>query len=113
MAFVATYALTGGATGPVHATGKDMLTLVPVTLTFGGSDTYVTGGYDVVLPDDVAEQKLEAIILTDPFDGTREWRWDGSKTSPKLLAYDAFATEEGNATSIASVVLSLILVLKH
>ncbi len=113
MAFAATYTLSGGATGPVHATGLDMLTLVPVTITFGGSDTYVTGGMDLTLPDGISEQKLEGVIFTDDYDGTRVWRWDGSKTSPKLLAYDAFATEEGNATSIASAVISLILVLKH
>jgi len=113
VAFDPTFTLTGGATGPVHATGLDMLTLVPVTLTFGASDTYLTGGYDVVLPDAVSEQKLEAIVFSNDFDGTRVWRWDGSKTTPKLLAYDAFATEEGNATSIASAVISLILVLKH
>lgn len=112
MGFAPVYSFQGGASGDLKAMGKDNVTLVPATITFGGSDTYVTGGYTIVLPDEISEQKFEGIVLTKDFDGTRVWKWDGSRTTPKLLAYDAFATEEGNGTSIASMVLEAIILVK-
>ncbi len=112
MAFVVTYALGGSGRGPMAAIHQEDLAMVPVSLTFGGSDTYVTGGYAVVLPDEIAELAIVDIIITKAHDGTRRWEWDGSQSSPKILAYDAFATEEGNGTAIASIVLRAILVLK-
>lgn len=112
MAFNVTYALSGSGRGPIGAISKDDLTLVPLSITFGGSDTYVTGGLAVTLPDEISEMLVTDIILTKAHDGTRRWEWDGSTSAPKILAYDAHATEEGNGTSIASVVLRAILVLK-
>lgn len=113
MAFAPVYSFQGGAEGPARVIGKDAVTFVPTTITFGGSDTYVTGGMTITLPDEVSDFKFEGILITKGNDGTRRWDWNGSRTAPKLLAYDAFVTEEGNATSIASIVLEVILVLKR
>lgn len=112
MAFVVTYALGGPGRGPISAIHKEDLVVVPVSLTFGGSDTYVTGGYAIVLPDEIAELQLVDVLMSKAHDGTRRWEWDGSQSAPKLLAYDAFATEEGNGANIASVVLRAVLLLK-
>lgn len=113
MAFNPTYLTGGSGVGPLLTMHKDDLILVPLSITFGGSDTYLTGGMTLTLPDEFSERTLVDVILTKDFDGTRVWRWDGTQgLTGKLLAYDAFATEEGNATSIASVVLRAILILK-
>ncbi len=112
MAFAPVYTFQGGAAGPVRAMGKDVIDMVPMTITFGGSDTYLTGGMDLTLPDEISDRRFDGIILTKANDGTRRWDWNGSRTAPKLLAYDAFVTEEGNATSIAGIVLEAIVFLK-
>lgn len=107
------YSFQGGSEGPARVIGKDSVTFVPTTITFLSTDTYLTGGMTVTLPDEVSDFKFEGILLTKGFDTVRQWQWDGSRTTPKLLAYDAFATQEGNATSLSGVVLEAILVLKR
>ncbi len=110
--FDPTYLTDGSGVGPLLVMHKDDTILVPLTITFGASDTYPTNGMAVTLPDELAERQIVDIILTKAHDGTRRWEWDGSQSAPMLLAYDAFATEEGNTTSIADIVLRAILILK-
>lgn len=112
MAFVPVYLTGGSGVGPLLGMHNDDMVAVPLRITLGGSDTYVTGGMAVTLPDELAERQVVDIILTKAHDGTRRWEWDGSQSAPKLLAYDAHATEEGNGTAVASIVLRAILLLK-
>lgn len=113
--FNPTWALRGGAEGPANAMGKEPITWVPVTLTFIAGDTYLTGGMTVTLPDELSERQVDTVIVLTPegdaaTDGVRTWFWSGSTN--KLIANDAFSTEEGNGTSIAGVVLQLLVGIK-
>lgn len=111
--FNPTYLIDGpAALGPALALGPDALTFVPLTITFASGDTYLTNGMAVTLPAEIDERRLVDIILTKAHDGTRRWEWDGSRSAPMILAYDAHATEEGNGADIAGIVLRAILVLK-
>lgn len=112
MAFAPTWTLRGSGEGPARILGKESITLVPVTLTFGAGDTYVTGGMSLsgTLPDEISERSVDFAIVLHADDGTRYWFWDG--TNNKLKADDAFSTEEGNGTAIAGVVVQLLLGLK-
>lgn len=116
MAFAPVYTFQANASapiGPLYVASANHLTLVPVTITFGATDTYVTGGYQIVLPDQVSEMGFDNVYITKDFDGTSLWRWDGSRSAPKLVAYSAFATELANASAaIQNKVVELILVLK-
>lgn len=112
MAFSPTYATDGSGFGPLLVMHKDDLRIVNLGITFGGSDTYVTGGMTITLPDEISERAIVEVLLTKNFHGSNEWRWDGSRTTPKLLAYSAFATELSNGTSIASHSLRAVLLLK-
>lgn len=115
MAFDPTFTLNAGsAVGPMLAYADTQLILAPVTITFGSSDTYVTGGYSIVLPDGLEHHKLVDILSSLPRSGSgaRDWRWNGDPADPKLLAYDAFNTQEGNGQSIADEVIRLVLMLR-
>jgi hypothetical protein len=113
--FNPTWTLRGSGEGQMNAMGHEPVTVVPVTLTFITGDTYLTGGMTVTLPDELSERSVDWVIVLTPegdaaTDGVRTWFWSGSTN--KLIANDAFSTEEGNATSIAGVVLQLLVGIK-
>lgn len=112
MAFVPTYTFDGGARGPLQAMAKDDLVVIPATIDFSATDTYVTNGMTVTLPDEIAELQLVQIVLTAPHDGTRLWVWTGDPAAPVLKAYDAFATEEGNGADISATSLPVLFICK-
>jgi len=76
-----------------------------VLVTITGMSNYATGGVELTMPSSIKGKQLRAIDLITRHDGTRLWEWDGSTSTPKLKAYDAFATEEGAATVVSSVTL--------
>lgn len=80
--------------------------LVSITM----SSSYATGGETLTLPADIRAKQLLAVDLITRHDGTRLWEWDGSTTTPKLKAYDAFATEEGAATNVSGTTLYAYLI---
>ena len=96
-----THAMITGAGGP-------SVDIVMVTITM--SSSYATGGETLTLPASIKGKQLRAVHLINRHDGTRVWEWDGSTTTPKLKAYDAFATEEGAGTNVSSVTLKALLI---
>lgn len=106
------YLLDGSAIGPLLVASKDDLTVYPCSITFATGDTYLTGGLPVTLPDEFSERKVVDVLLSKAHDGTRRWEWDGSQDTPMILAYDGHATEEGDGTDIAGVVLRAVFLLK-
>lgn len=75
-----------------------------------GSSSYATGGETLTVPTLTGYTLYEVRITSQPPAGTRLWAWDGSTSTPKLKAYDAFATQEGNATDVSADVLFIELV---
>lgn len=84
--------------GPGNSHREVLFRIVP-------SATYATGGETISLPADAKIGDIVAIELVTRHDGTRIWEWNGSTSAPKVIAYDAFATEEGNGTNVSSVTL--------
>ena len=84
--------------GPGHDHREVIFKIVP-------SASYATGGETIALPADAKLGDIVAIELITRHDGTRIWEWNGSTTAPKVIAYDAFATQEGNATDVSAVTL--------
>lgn len=108
MAATGTPSLSAGSSyGPVRAFGLGSVTLAFATVTVGA--TYATGGQPVTLPGEIAGRTLAAITVLNPHDGTRLWVWNGSTSAPTLMAYDAFATQEGNATDTSAVTVRYLM----
>lgn len=75
-----------------------------------GSASYATGGDTLTVPTITGASLAEVRITAQPPAMTRIWAWDGSTSTPKLIAYDAFATQEANATNVSADVLHVELV---
>ena len=88
--------------------GNLVLTIAEVAMGSASTD-YATGGQPVTLPTGMPGA-LVAVVPLEAHDGTRMWFWNGSRSAPKLVAYDAFATEEGNATTVNSVTLTVLFI---
>jgi hypothetical protein len=101
MANTSAVTLLGSGEGPVVSLGGRPYLMILGTFTAGS--TYATGGQPVTLPLGVEGRKFKGILLMTYHDGTRTWVWDGSTSAPKLKAYDAFSTEEANATNVSAV----------
>lgn len=70
-----------------------------------GSSSYATGGDTLSVPAPSGYTLAEVRITSQPSTFVREWRWDQSTSTPKLLAYDAVNTQEANATDVSADVL--------
>ena len=90
----------GGTKAPVSI-GAQNFTVVYTTQTM--SNSYATGGETLVVP--AGYGTVYAVELITRHDATRIWEWNGSTSTPKAKAYDAFATEEGAATDVSAVTL--------
>lgn len=90
----------GGTKAPVSV-GAQNFTTVYTTQTM--SNSYATGGETLVVP--AGYGTVYAVEIITRHDGTRIWEWDKSTSTPKAIAYDAFATQEGNATDVSAVTL--------
>ena len=75
-----------------------------------GSSSYATGGDTVTVPTITGATLAEVRITAQPPSGTRVWAWDQGTSTPKILAFDAFATQEANATNVSADVLFVELV---
>jgi len=73
------------------------------------STDYATNGQTFTMPSKVKGVEFDSLVVISSTPATRTWRWDGSRTAPKLVAYDAFATEEGNATTVNTDTLTCLL----
>lgn len=100
--------LIGSSDGPALARSDGRLVFILGTFTAGA--TYATGGQPLTEPAGVQGMSFKGIAILNPFDGTRRWVWDGSTSAPKLLAYDAYDTEEGAATDVSAVSLTAIFI---
>lgn len=92
----------GGNPAPVSVGGVEF---VEVYCTQTMSNSYATGGETLVVPAGFGT--LYAVELITRHDGTRIWEWDKNTSTPKAIAYDAFATQEGAATDVSAVVLHI------
>lgn len=81
----------------------------------GGSATtdYATGGQPFSLPSDCAGAQFVSLEVISRTPLTRQWSWNGSQSAPKLMAEDAFATQEGNGTTVNSDTLTCLLRVKR
>jgi|GEM_PF-3796543 len=77
----------------------------------GGSATsdYATGGQPFTMPADVKGIEFDSLVVLTRSPLTRQWSWNGSRSAPKLLAEDAFATQEANATTVNTDTLTCLL----
>jgi hypothetical protein len=89
--------------GELYFEGGRRALLVEASFTF--SNSYATNGEVFTLPSGLAlGRELKAIILTNPYDGTRFYQWDGSKTAPKITAWVmSTGAEVANATDLSAV----------
>lgn len=101
-ATLASAPLVGGTKAPVSVGGKNFTT-VYTTQTM--SNSYATGGETLVVPSGYGT--VHAVDIITRHDGTRVWEWNGNTSTPKAIAYDAFATQEGNATDVSAVTLHI------
>lgn len=89
--------------------GAKRRTFVYAKFTMNAS--YATGGDTLdsaSLPTNIGS--LKAVFITPNHDGTRTFTWDGSTSTPKIKAFDAFATEEGAGTDVSGTTIHVILV---
>jgi hypothetical protein len=70
-----------------------------------GSASYATGGDTLSVPAPSGYTLYEVRVTSQPSTFIREWRWDQNVSTPKLIAYDAVNTQEGNATDVSADVL--------
>lgn len=89
--------------GEVFFEGGRRALLVEISFTM--SNSYATGGDTLTLPSGLAlGRELEAVILMNPYDGTRFYQWDGSKTAPKINGWVmSTGAEVANATDLSAV----------
>jgi hypothetical protein len=92
------------ATGP-GSVEEYLLTIVPGS----ASTDYATNGQPFVMPSDIKGAQFDSLQVLSRTPLTRQWSWNGSQSAPKLVAEDAFATEEGNGTTVNTDSLTCLL----
>lgn len=90
----------GGNPAPRSVGG---VTFIEVYTTQTMSNSYATGGETLLVP--AGYGTLYGVDIITRHDGTRIWEWDRNTSTPKAIAYDAFATQEGAATDVSAVTL--------
>lgn len=112
MGVTATTAITTNTSGrgEVFFEGGRRALLVEVEFTM--SNSYATGGDTLTLPSGLSlYRELEAVIILNPLDGTRIYQWDGSKTTPKIMAFTGLNAQVANATDLSAVAVRKALLL--
>lgn len=85
-----------------------------VTLLGGSAVTdYATGGQTVALPTKIKGAQFVSAQVLAVSALTRTWVWNGSQSAPKLIAQDAFATQEGAATTVNADTITAIITVKR
>lgn len=81
----------------------------------GGSAAtdYATNGQTISLPTEIKGAQFVSAEVIAVSALTRRWEWDGSQSAPKLVARDAFATEEGNATTVNTDTITAVITAKR
>lgn len=104
----------GAASGPLAAQGLPLNATVAI-FTSKMSASYATGGDPVVLPAGVQGEIVAVDVLSSGTDfANRTYIWNGQTGSDaKIVAMDAFKTQEGNATDLSGVTLTLLAILKQ
>lgn len=81
-----------------------------ITVAPGSASTdYATGGQTFTMPTKIKGVEFDSLVVVSSTPLTRTWQWDGSRTAPKLIALDAFATQEGNGTTVNTDTLTCLL----
>ena len=75
-----------------------------------GSSSYATSGDTLTVPTVPGGTLAEVRVTSGPSTAARRWEWNQNTSTPKLLAYDAWATQEANATDVSADVLFVELV---
>lgn len=92
------------------ATGPGTVEEWLITVAPGSASTdYATNGQPFTMPSHLHGLEFDSLVVIASTPATRTWRWNGSRSAPKLIAYDAFATEEGNATTVNTDTLTCLL----
>lgn len=99
----ATFASAPRAGGKAAPVSDGAVTFKEVYATVTMSNSYATGGETLPVP--AGHGTLYAVEIITRHDGTRIWEWTNGTSTPKAIAYDAFATQEGNATDVSAVTL--------
>lgn len=85
-----------------------------ITCAPGSASTdYATNGQPFSLTSDFAGAEFVSLNVLASTPQTRVWKWNGSQSAPKLMAHDAFATEEGNGTTVNTDTLTCLLRVKR
>lgn len=104
----------GPVGGDIQAQGLPLNPSVAV-FTTRMSASYATGGDTVTLPADVKGEIVALDIISSGADfANRTYIWNGTAGSgAKIVAMDAYKTEEGNATDLSAVTLTCLAILKQ
>lgn len=78
-----------------------------------GATDYATNGQPFTMPTDIKGVQFVALEVQHRTPFTRNWFWNASQSAPKLVALDAFATEEGNGTTVNTDTLTALLTVKR
>ena len=113
MGAMGTGAVTGPQSAPVIGQGLPVNTSMAV-FTSTMSASYSTGGDTITLPADVHGDIVAACVLAYGADyANRTFVWNGQAgSSAKIVALDAFKTEEGAATDLSAVTVTLLVFLE-
>ena len=114
MGSTGTSTVIGPVTGPLEGQGLPLNSSV-VVFTTAMSNSYATGGDTVTLPTDVRGEIVALDIISSGADfANRTYIWNGvAGSGAKIIAMDAYKTEEGNATNLSSVTLTCLAILSQ
>ena len=113
MGAMGTGAVTGPQSAPVIGQGLPVNTSMAV-FTSTMSASYSTGGDTITLPADVHGDIVAVNVMSCGTDfANRTYMWNGQAgSSAKVVALDAFKTEEGAATDLSAVTVTLLVFLE-
>lgn len=104
----------GAANGPLDMQGLPLGSSL-VVFTSKMSASYSTGGDTITLPAGLKGEIVACDVISSGADfANRTYIWNGTAGSgAKIVAMDAFKTEEGNTTDLSSVTLTLLAIIKQ
>ena len=114
MGSTGTSTVIGATNGPLEGQGLPVNSSV-VIFTTKMSSSYATGGDTVTLPSDIRGEIVALAVLSSGSDfANRTYIWNGATgSSAKIVAMDAFKTDEGNGTDLSAVTLTCLAVVSQ
>jgi hypothetical protein len=100
--------LQGAAAGPIVSWSKGRLIAIPATINM--ANPYTAGGEPVTQPSDAKGMKLVGLIVLTPVPAVadRIFSWNGSTTSPKIIAMVMSTGVELGAVNLSGVTLNVL-----